>query len=328
MFRTLFLTRQKTGGAAYLAKTLASRLESHGIEVVIDQAEDWIPDKTGWAIDRKVSRHVRDAGKGFDFVLAWGYRCAWACSEAFYLKKPWGYVAYDTPKTTHDQLIGRLGAARIGICSSRAGKRVLDEADAVNLEVIVPGVEVPAGLPSKEAARDMLGVAPDARLVVGVGRAVNDSAIDVFDDICGQLADEIPRFASKFQILEGARKLNTAQAVDPGFDTWTLLQAADLVFCPDRRAGFKMGAAMGMALGKAVVVRELSSLREVGVPEVSLEFFDGDDDAYYRIIDLLSVPQSIDAIGNAARARAEDYLSLDRCAGQFAQAIKDSIGRR
>ncbi|MBL8067630.1 MAG: hypothetical protein JNM28_04210 [Armatimonadetes bacterium] len=328
MLRALFLTRQKFGGAASLARSLVPGLESNGIEAVIDVADDWIPEKTGWAVDRKVSRQVRDAGKGFDFILAWGYRCAWACSEAFYLKKPWGYVAYDTPKTTHDQLIGRLGAARIGICCSRAGKRILDDADAVNLEVIVPGVAVPAGLPSKEVARDMLGVDQNARLVVGVGRAVTDSAIDVFDEISGQLAEEVPRLAARFQILGGNRKLATAEPVDPGFDTWTLIQAADLVFCPDRRSGFKMAAAMGMALGKSVVLRELSSLREIGVPEISLEFFDGDDDAYYRIIDLLATPQSMEAIGNAARARAEDYLSLERCVGQFAHAIKESVGRR
>ncbi|MFM9872821.1 MAG: hypothetical protein ACKVQS_05075 [Fimbriimonadaceae bacterium] len=310
------------------ASSLVPGLEAAGIEVVIDEAEVWIPEKTGWQVDRKVSRAVRDAGKGFDFVLAWGYRAAWACSEAFYVKKPWGYVAYDTPKTTHDQLIGRLAAARVGVCCSRATKRILDDADAVNLEVIVPGVQVPAGLPTKEVAREQLGIAADARLIVGMGRAVNDSAFDVFDNLLEMLIAEAPRTVGLVKVVGGSRKMSHAKVVDAGIDPWVLIQAADVVLCPDRRAGFKMAAAMGMALAKPVVCRELSSLREIGVPDVSMEFFDSDDDAYYQMLDLMGAPVYMESLGLAARARAEDYLSLDRCVENFARMIRDSAGRR
>lgn len=328
MIRVLFLTRQKTGGMSTFAASLVPGLEAVGIEVVIDEAEDWIPEKTGWQVDRKVSRMVRDAGKGFDFVLAWGYRAAWACSEAFYVKKPWGYVAYDTPKTTHDQLIGRLAAARVGVCCSRATKRILDDADGVNLEVIVPGVHVPAGLPTQEVAREQLGLAPDARVIVGMGRPVNDSAIDVFDDLIEMVLAEVPRAVGLFKVVGGSRKMNHSTAVDSAVDPWVLVQAADLVLCPDRRSGFKMTAAMGMALSKPVVCRELPSLREIGVPDVSMEFFDSDDDAYYQILDILGAPVYMESLGMAARARAEDYLGLDRCVENFARMIRDCVGRR
>ncbi len=328
MIRVLFLTRQKAGGMSTFASSLVPGLEAKGIEVVIDTADDWIPEKTGWQVDRRVSRAVRDAGKGFDFVLAWGYRAAWACSEAFYVKKPWGYVAYDTPKTTHDQLIGRLAAARTGICSSRATKRVLDDADGVNLEVIVPGVQVPAGLPSKEVAREQLGLDADSRVIVGMGRLVNDSAIDVFDDLLEMVKAEVPRSVGLYQMVGGTRKMNHSRVVDSGIDPWVLIQAADLVLCPDRRAGFKMAAAMGMALAKPVMCRELPSLRELGVADVSMEFFSDDGDAYYQILDLLSAPVYLESLGLAARARADDYLSLDRSVDNFARMIRDCVGRR
>jgi|GEM_PF-4959964 len=316
------------GGMSTFAASLVPGLEAAGIEVVTDVADDWIPEKTGWQVDRKVSRAVRDAGKGFDFVLAWGYRAAWACSEAFYVKKPWGYVAYDTPKTTHDQLIGRLAAARTGVCCSRATKRILDDADGVNLEVIVPGVRVPAGLPSKEVSREQLGLAADARVIVGAGRPVNDTAIDVFEDMLEMVIAEVPRTVGMFQIVGGSRKLTHAKSVDAGVDPWVLVQAADVVLCPDRRAGFKMTAAMGMALGKAVMCRELPSLREMGVPDVSMEFFNDEGDAYYQILDLLGGPVYMESLGMAARARAEDYLGLDRCVENFARMIRDCVGRR
>ena len=328
MIRVLFLTRQSIGGAATYAHALKAQLDSQGFEVVIDQAEDWIPEKTGWMVDRQVSRMVRDAGKGFDFVLAWGYRSAWACSEAFYLKKPWGYVAYDPPKTTHDQLIGRLGAARVGVCCSRSIKRVLDDADAVNLEVIVPGVTVPQGLPSQLVARETLGINSGQRLIVGMGRAITDSALDVFDDIIGQLKDEVPNIQGTYKSLGGSWKFTHSIQAPKETDPWVLLQAADLVFCPDRRAGFKMTAAMAMALGKPVVLRELSSLRELGVPEISLEFFEDDDDAYYKILDVLGAASFMTSLGEGARIRALEYLNMDRCGEQFAQTIRDSVGRR
>lgn len=326
MIRVLFLTRQKFGGARTFADSLAERLESEGIEVVTDTADDWIPEKTGWAVDRKVSRLVRDAGKGFDLVVAWGYRAAWACSEAFYLKKPWIYVAYDTPKTTHDQLIGRLGAARTGICCSRSTRRILDDADGVNLEVIVPGVAVPAGLPSKEVAREQIGFTGE-RLIVGIGRAVYDSGLDVFEDVAEMICDEIPGTESWVLTEPGKRKFEHAKVVRE-VDPWVLIQAADVVFCPDRRAGFKMAVAMGMALGKPVMARELSSIREMGVPDVSMEFFENDGDAYYQLLDLISSPVYQESLGMAARARAEDYLALDRCVQEYARMIRDVLTRR
>lgn len=326
MIRVLFLTRQKYGGSRSFADSLAEGLEQSGIEVVTDTADDWIPEKTGWMVDRKTSGLVRDAGKGFDLVVAWGYRAAWACSEAFYLKKPWVYVAYDTPKTTHDQLIGRLGAARTGICCSRATRRILDDADAVNLEVIVPGVAVPAGLPTKEVAREQIGFTGN-RLVVGMGRGVYDSGLDVFDDVMKQVAEEIPGTESWLLTDRGGNRMSHAKVVE-GVDPWVLIQAADVVFCPDRRAGFKMAAAMGMALGKPVMARELSALREIGVPDVSMEFFDGDDDAYYQMLDLISAPIYLESLGMAAKVRADEYLALDRCVGEYGRMIRDVLSRR
>jgi glycosyltransferase involved in cell wall biosynthesis len=316
------------GGSVTYAQELARGLESQGIEVVIDFAGDWIPEKTGWMVDRKVSGQLRDAGKGFDLVVAWGYRSAWACSEAFYLKKPWVYVAYDTPKTVHDQLIGRLGAARTGICCSRTTMKILDKADAVNLEVIVPGVNVPLGLPSVEVARELVGVPEDGRMVFGMGRAIYDSGLDIFDEVCGLFEEELPNFVGFVRTVGGARNYESAMEIESDVDPWVAVQAADVVFCPDRRAGFKMTMAMAMALGKPVVARELGSLREIGVADVSAQFFGDDGDAYYQLKEVLAAPVYSASLGSAARARAEDYLGLDRCVSSFARMLKDSAQRR
>jgi hypothetical protein len=139
---------------------------------------------------------------------------------------------------------------------------------------------------------------------------------------------EVPRTVGMFQVVGGSRKLTHSTAVDSGVDPWVLVQASDMVLCTDRRAGFKMAAAMGMSLSKPVMCRELPSLREIGVPDVSMEFFSEDGDGYYQILDLLSAPVYMESLGMAARSRAEDYLSLDRSVENFARMIRDSVGRR
>lgn len=325
MIRALFVLRQPAGGTAFFARQLAEALEELDIEVVIDEVSDWIPDRTGWQVDRTVSKKLRDAGKGFDVIIPFGYRAAWACGEAFYLKKPWAYVAYDTPRTTHQQLIDRLSSARAGICCSRTTKRVLDDADAVNLEVVIPGLKVPQGLPTKQAVRADLGLREDARIVVCMGRAVSDSGLDAFDDIVGMLKEEVPRLEGLVLPVTGEPNLKNCRLMQKTLDPWHFLQAADLVIVPARRAGFSMSAAMAMSLGKAVLARELPSLRELGVPDVSMEFFEGDDDAYYRAMDMLSAPVYLETLGAAAKTRAEDYLSLDRCAREFRDLIRDIV---
>ncbi len=147
--RVLFIRRQKVGGIATYSDALARELENHGIEVVIDDAEDWIPNETGFATDRRVTKLVKKAAQGFDLVHAWGYRPAWACSEAFYLRSPWIFTAYDIPKTTNSQLIDRLNAARTGLCVTRAVKLKLEAADTINLELVPPGLATPPPLLEK-----------------------------------------------------------------------------------------------------------------------------------------------------------------------------------
>ncbi len=168
MIRVLFLRRQRIGGIATYTEVLRHSLKAEGIDVVIDDAESWIPNETGWKADRQVSKALHEAAKGFDVVHAFGYRSAWACSEAFYLKKPWLYTAYDMPKTTVGPLIDRLNASRVGICVSRAVKKPLEEAETLNLEVVVPGVYVPEFRLETQEARVKLGLDPESPVVLAV----------------------------------------------------------------------------------------------------------------------------------------------------------------
>lgn len=328
MLRALFITRQPAGGTVFYARNLAQQLESRGMEAVVDDCSSWIPDRTGWQVDRPVSKMLREAAKGFDVVVAFGYRSAWACAEAFYLKRPWVYIAYDTPRTTHNQLIDRLSSARAGICASRTTKRILDDADGVNLTIVVPGVpDPPADVPDKAAAREQLGIRDDARFVVAMGRPVADTGLDAFDELGPMLREDVPRFEGMILPIGGTMTPKTLRLAPEGTDPWALLSAADVVLVPARRAGFSMTAGMAMKLGKPVLARDLNALREIGVRDVSMEFFEDGDDAFYKLMDMLAAPTYLESLGAAARTRANDYLSMDRCGKEMYALLKEVITR-
>lgn len=326
--RVLYLRRQKVGGVATYTELLRHALEAEGYDVVIDDAEEWIPNETGWSVDRKVSKALKEAVKGFDLVHAFGYRAAWACSEAFYLKRPWVYTAYDMPKTTVSQLIDRLNAARTGICVSRAVKNALEEGDALNLEVVTPGVWVPADRPTTEEARRFLGLEPERPVVLMLGPFGPDRGTQAFLDAAEQLKFEAPNLTVAM-VGEGLAKSPPASVtfVERNFDKWRWLQAAEVVVVPSTRAGFSMTAAEAMMMGKPVVMRRAGGLAEMGVENVSIELFDNDEDLLYVLLELLNSPIHRESVGEAAQIRAEDRFLLERCAKDHARLYRDLLTR-
>lgn len=330
MLRVLFLRRQRVGGIATYTEVLRHRLEMEGVDVVIDDATGWIPNETGFRVDRKVSRALRDAVRGFDLVHAFGYRAAWACSEAFYVKQPWLYTAYDMPKTTMAALVDRLNAARRGICSSTAVKRELDGGDTLHLEVITPGVYVPDETRTTEEARLALGLDADERVVLGFGRLVPERGFDALRNAAAELVRDTDK-VSVVIVGEGpeASRLGGegCRVVTGEFDKWLWLQAAEIVVVPSRRAGFSMVAAEAMMLGKPVLVRRTGGLADMGIENVSLEVFDEDDDLLFVLLELLNSPIHLDSVGEAGRYRAEDRFDLGKCVNKHVNLYRDLTSR-
>lgn len=328
MIRVLFLRRQKLGGIATYTEILRHALKAEGIDVVIDDAEEWIPNETGWKTDRKVSKLLTDAAKGFDIVHAFGYRSAWACSEAFYLKKAWLYTAYDMPKTTVSALIDRLNAARMGICVSRAVKRALDSAETLNLEIVVPGSYVPELTLGRDEAREKLGLELDSPLVLAMGPFGSDRGFKALWSMSDQLKYEMPSVNVVALGPIGTEETGrNVTIVDDSFDKWEWLSAADIVLVPYERAGFSMVAAEAMRMGKVVVARRAGGLSEMGTENVNLELFDHDDDLLYTMLQILNSPIHQETIGSSAAIRAEDWFDLERCAREHAQIYRELVNR-
>ena len=332
--RVLSLRRQRVGGIATYSAALADALDPMGIEVVIDDADDWIPNETGFSTDRRVSKLVKKAAQGFDLVHAWGYRAAWACSEAFYVRQPWLYTAYDLPKTTNSQLIDRLNAARVGICASRAVKLALDAADAINLEHVGPGIGDPPTLLEKAAARQRLALPTQGAVVLGFGRMERDRGFDALLDAMATVWTQVSDVhlvllgdgtqhaeLEKRARSEGAR----VSVVSRVLDKWMWLRAADIVVVPSRRAGFSMVAAEAMRAGTPVLARRTGGLVEMGHEDVSIAFFHDDDDLGDKLSSLLREPVILQTQGYSGQVRVEDQYSMSEAAQRHATLYRDLL---
>ena len=111
------------------------------------------------------------------------------------------------------------------------------------------------------------------------------------------------------------------------FDRWTWLQAADIVFVPYTRAGWSMVAAEAMALGKAVLVRRAGGLPDMGTENVNIEIFENDDEVLFMLLELLNSPIHRESLGSAARARASERFTIERCAREHAKIYRDLLSR-
>lgn len=330
--RVLALRRQKFGAARTLLDALVEPLLTEGIDLVIDDADEWIPDKTGFGTDREVSKLVKKAAQGFDLVHAWGYRTAWACSEAFYLRFPWLYTAYDMPKTTHSDLIDRLNASHRGVCSSHAVKSALDEADTLNLEVLVPGVPLrdPAvAQMDRQDARARIGVRDDVQLVVGLGAFTADHALEALVDAFDKVRAELP---GTRLLLSGAGPNPPPihqEAIDvrgPQASVWPLICAADLVVVPSRRAGFSLVAAESMMAGIPVLFRKAGGLCDMAEDGINGFFFSEDDGLGAAVVEALTTDMTRDSVARAGQLRAQARFGFDRYARETAHLYREVAG--
>lgn len=141
--RILIAHRDPESDYARHAAVLADLLNAQGLDAVVDDASPHVPKETGWRFDRKASKWLKDAVKGFDILHCMGYRMAWAASEALYVGFPWLYSALEAPNTTNPLLIDRLNAARRGICATPTIKNTLDQAETLHLSTHWPPTHPP-----------------------------------------------------------------------------------------------------------------------------------------------------------------------------------------
>ena len=323
--KVLFLLRQTVGGMATHARDMQGALAAKDIQVDIEDGTSWIPNETGPRHDKSISKKLKQKAEGYDLVHAFGYRSAWACSAAFGHKEAWVYTAYDIPKTTHRVLISHLNDAQTGICASRAVYRALDEAIAIDLTTICPGVRpAPEEKPDKEEARRALGLPTTAMIVGGLGRLIPERGFRQLVESMGIVWAGFPEAVlavagagPEKELLENAAKEthrpDQVRILSHVPDAWKFLASLDLCVVPSTRAGFSMAALEAMALGVPVMVRNTGGLTELVETDISGFVFRADEELGQHISEVLDLPLTLQTVGAAGRIRATETFNLEPC---------------
>ncbi|MCU0316965.1 MAG: glycosyltransferase family 4 protein [Fimbriimonadaceae bacterium] len=328
--KVLCIRRQMQGGLADYSNSLVEPLKALGIFLTFWDAHDEIPNETGFWPDRKVSKILRAKAEQFDLVHAWGYRAAWASAEALKLNRPWIYTAWDMPKTRHTHLIDRLNHARVGICTSYVCRAALEEVHTLNLQVVLPGVEVPRDLPEMEEARKSLGLPLGVPLVVAMGRFVPERGfidlLEAFPKVWESLPDCLLVIAGEGPQEREIKSLANRPQIEilPWQVPWPLLRAADLVVVPSVRQSTSMVALKAMAASRPVLVRRVGGMPDIALEHVAIRAFDSNEDLPNEIVTLLSDESLLQSLGYSALVRVEDRFLLEEAAAATSRVYHEA----
>jgi glycosyltransferase involved in cell wall biosynthesis len=143
---------------------------------------------------------------------------------------------------------------------------------ANKVEVISPGIELPAELPSaglRAQARGRWGFSNDDLVIGHAGAFTREKGQDVALEAARLLAPKLPN-ARMLLVGDGPERRNPIDgiAILPGFldDLSEFYAALDLFIMPSRSEGWGLTALRAMANGLAVIATDVGGLRELVVP--------------------------------------------------------------
>lgn len=214
-----------------------------------------------------------------------------------------------------------------------AVKTRLEEVDTPNLEVVMPGVVIPADpeetMLSREDARKRLGVRDDALLLVAIGRFQADKGFEPLVNAMAKVRDKHP-LARLYLSGSGSEPPPIHQeGVDvtgPVPTVWPALCAADLVVVPSRRAGFSLLAAEAMWAGVPVLMRSSGGLVDMGEEGLNAFFFAADDELAPRINEILDMELARETVARGGQLRSQARFKFDRFAREMAHVYREVAG--
>lgn len=296
---------------------------------------DWIPSETGSRVDKSVSENLRRFAQPYDLVHALGYRTAWACAEAFGSKEAWVYSAYDRPSSTHRFLITRLNESQIGICHSRAVFHDLDESLAIDLKTVLPGIPIATESDRLENAKQKFGF-DEEHMVVGLrGAHTVESSFDLVIGLMAEISVKNPQVkllvsgsgseSTSYQAQVAALGLDHCVRFAPNADRSEFYSALDLYVVPNKKAGFSLEALYSMSAGVPTMLRNQSGLREIVDQDISGFLFSDDTHLAETILEVISLPLTLQTVGHAGKVRVLERFSIDRAAREISECYDLAI---
>lgn len=208
------------------------------------------------------------------------------------------------------------------------------------IELILPGVEVPAVLPA--AIRARLGLAPSAPLVVHVAGLRAEKGFPEAFDTADAIHDAVPQAAYVLAgpVLDPAldRGATAWFATRPWAhragplghdDTLALIAEAACTLHTSRIEGFSNALAESMALGAPPVARDIDASREAIVQRRTGLLYSTDHEAAVAVASLIdgAVRSDLgDDLGRAARTAATRDLSVETEIRRYADVLRRAAG--
>lgn len=336
--KALLLRRGDRGSMARYSDALVSALPEFGVSGEVEDAIAWMPLATARDANPDTAERLRERATGYDVVHAFGYRCAWACAEAFrgrLRSRSWCASLLDFPATLHPDLFARLGRARACFCASRALVHTFDLSPLRTARLLVPGTpERGARTESARlAAQADLGVPPHSLVVLALGRLRPDRDFVELVRAMERLSVRVPEAALVIagagseqdrlaEEREASREPERVLLLPWQADTRTLWDAADVVVVPGREPGFSMAAIEAMAAGHPVVAYDEGAMPEIVDDRVTGVLMGPDAELADRLAEVLRSQPWREQMGLSGRLAATERFSISRSAGDIAAAYR------
>jgi len=207
------------------------------------------------------------------------------------------------------------------------------------LLTIPNAVEIERYASAVPAARKLLGVAPDSRLIACIGRLAHQKGIDWLLEVMREVERREPNCdlllvgdgPERAALQRQVRRLGLSHIHFLGFrrDVPEILAASDLVVLPSRWEGMPNVVLEAMAAGRAVVATDVEGVRELLSPDGLEQLVVPRDPQRFaeQILRFVGDETLRNSLGAANQARAREYFSF---AGTIAayERLYDELLRR
>jgi glycosyltransferase involved in cell wall biosynthesis len=211
------------------------------------------------------------------------------------------------------------------------------------LRVVHDGLPFNPGTVDRAAARRTFSLPEDAIVIGSLGHLSPVKGFDLLIEAFSRIASEFPK---AFLLIAGGdilgdrqvRLILQKQIADLGLNERIHLPGAldtrqgffscmDLFAVASRTEGFSLSLVEAMQHGLPSVVTSSGGCTEAARPEKeALRFTSGNTlDLAEKLKELINNPELRLRLGEAARKRAQSYLTLTRCAQEYHQVYKEAL---